>query len=90
MVIGSIHHCTSFPSFKYYTKGTSGWYFNNSATVEVSVSFGYGAMSIGIAKGRSAGTFNAANKNKSTRPAIYGNKNKIKWSVKYYSPANIY
>ncbi|MEG0496609.1 MAG: hypothetical protein RR439_02440 [Carnobacterium sp.] len=47
-------------------------------------------MSIGIAKGRSAGTFNAANKNKSTRPAIYGNKNKIKWSVKYYSPANIY
>ena len=81
---------TWHPSFKGYTKGTSGYYFSNSATVDVSVSFGYGAVSIGIAKGGSAGTFYAANKSKSTRPAIYGNKNKIKWSVKYYNGANIY
>ena len=69
------------PSFKGCTKGTSGYYFSNSVSGNVSISFGYGAVSIGIAKGGSAGTFYAANKSKSTRPAIYGNKNrnKIYW-----------
>lgn len=78
------------PSFKGWTPYTSGYYFSASASVSASISFGYGPVGFSIAKGNSAGTFYAANKKKITRPAVYGNKNKIKWSVKHYNGANIY
>ncbi|WP_099224920.1 hypothetical protein [Listeria costaricensis] len=81
---------TWHPSFKGYKKGPSGYFFSNSQRVGTSINFGYGPVSLSVAKAGGSGTYYAANKNKSSRPAIYGNKIKDKYSVKHYNGANVY
>ncbi|EAF8201973.1 hypothetical protein [Listeria monocytogenes] len=77
------------PEWKNYQYNVSGYFFSN-AKVSVSASVGYGKFSFSVAKSSSAGQYIKADPKKWTRPAIYGNVDITKYTVKKYNGAGIY
>ncbi|AIS63318.1 hypothetical protein [Listeria ivanovii] len=77
------------PEWKYYQYNVSGYFFSN-VKVSVSASVGYGKFSLSVAKSSSAGQYIKADPKKWTRPAIYGNVDVTKYTVKKYNGAGIY
>ncbi|ARM73468.1 hypothetical protein LMxysn_1833 [Listeria monocytogenes] len=80
---------TWHPEWKYYQYNVSGYFFSN-ARVSASASVGYGKFSVSVSKSSSTGQFIKADRNKWTRPAIYGNVDVTKYAVKKYNGAGIY
>ncbi|MBC1339533.1 hypothetical protein [Listeria innocua] len=77
------------PGWKNYQYNISAYYFSK-ATMNVSASIGYGKFSMSVSKAGSNGQIIKANPKKWTRPAIYGNVDVTKYTVKKYNGAGIY
>ncbi|EKP7339238.1 hypothetical protein P3888_001615 [Listeria monocytogenes] len=77
------------PGWKNYQYNISAYYFSK-ATMNVSASLGYGKFSMSVSKAGSNGQIIKANPKKWTRPAIYGNVDVTKYTVKKYNGAGIY
>ncbi|EAD5730190.1 hypothetical protein H4905_002897 [Listeria monocytogenes] len=77
------------PGWKNYQYNVSAYYFSK-ATMNVSASIGYGKFSMSVSKAGSNGQIIKANPKKWTRPAIYGNVDVTKYTVKKYNGAGIY
>ncbi|MBC2266621.1 hypothetical protein HCB38_02160 [Listeria sp. FSL L7-0083] len=77
------------PGWKNYQYNVSAYYFSK-AKMSVSASIGYGKFSMSVSKSGSNGQIVKANPKKWTRPAIYGNVDVAKYTVKKYNGAGIY
>ncbi|MBC1485053.1 hypothetical protein HB897_02260 [Listeria seeligeri] len=77
------------PGWKNYQYNISAYYFSKSK-ISVSASVGYGKFSMSVSKAGSNGQVISANPKKWTRPAIYGNVDATKWTVKKYNGAGKY
>ncbi|WP_235008330.1 hypothetical protein [Listeria monocytogenes] len=77
------------PGWKNYQYNISAYYLSK-ATMNVSASLGYGKFSMSVSKAGSNGQIIKANPKKWTRPAIYGNVDVTKYTVKKYNGAGIY
>ncbi|EAE8347077.1 hypothetical protein BOQ23_09145 [Listeria monocytogenes] len=77
------------PGWKNYQYNISAYYFSK-AKMSVSASIGYGKFSMSVSKSGSNGQIIKANPKKWTRPAIYGNVDVAKYTVKKYNGAGIY
>ncbi|TYV00325.1 hypothetical protein [Listeria monocytogenes] len=77
------------PGWKNYQYNISAYYFSK-ATMNASASIGYGKFSMTVSKAGSNGQIIKANPKKWTRPAIYGNVDVTKYTVKKYNGAGIY
>ncbi|MBC2140576.1 hypothetical protein [Listeria innocua] len=77
------------PGWKNYQYNISAYYFSK-ATMNVSASIGYGKFSMSVSKAGSNGQIIKATPKKWTRPAIYGNVDVTKYTVKKYNGAGIY
>ncbi|EUJ33427.1 hypothetical protein MFLO_02713 [Listeria floridensis FSL S10-1187] len=76
------------PGWSHYQYNISAYYFSSS-NYSVSFNLGYGAISASVSRA-GGGQIVKANPKKWTRPAVYGNVNRIKWNVKKYNGSGVY